>query len=502
MYNVLVIDDEKHVRQTIAFLGMWEKNRINPPLEATDGQSALLLLETHPIDIVLVDIKMPIMDGMQFLEIATKRFSKVKYVIISGFNEFDYAKKAIRFQIMDYLLKPISDTELNNCLEKAVKLLDEEQALLQENPLLDITNSLCSRSTEASCCAIASIHIAQTTPFSWENKTISILLDCLSNHTTLGEEYLICKEHPRTLILGILVPNCTRANIPKRIVSNLTQAANDYFHMTQIISLIGLGTFAQPTVSDLKSSYQKAALISSRLNLYAKEPIISMDYKIYESYKPYSISCKKEPLHRALEKWDINYFSSILKQYFRFLQEKELVNAETLVCNSMELLILLQEFSHENSIENYQEILPSFTETTPFKEIGTVGDFIEFFCSLVQELHHLADSCLNLTIQNITLEIKTYLEENYDRDISLTFFSNKYHMTKEYLSKQFKRQYGAGIYEYLLSFRMQRAGEYLRATQMKIQEISNQVGYADTSYFSKAFKNYYGLSPKEYRQSK
>ena len=157
MYNALIIDDEKHVRQAISFLGMWNENGINPPFEATDGQSALDFMEQTPVDIVLVDIKMPVMNGMQFLEAATHRFPKAKYIIISGFNDFEYAKKAIRFQIMDYLLKPVSETELNHCLENAVKQLNDELELTRANPLGDLINLFCSRDSGGSHCAIASI---------------------------------------------------------------------------------------------------------------------------------------------------------------------------------------------------------------------------------------------------------------------------------------------------------------------------------------------------------
>ena len=196
MYNALIIDDEKHVRQAISFLGMWNENGINPPFEATDGQSALDFMEQTPVDIVLVDIKMPVMNGMQFLEAATHRFPKAKYIIISGFNDFEYAKKAIRFQIMDYLLKPVSETELNHCLENAVKQLNDELELTRANPLGDLINLFCSRDSGGSHCAIASIRTGKPVPedFSWDSENIRLLSSLLADHGAAGEEYMLRRD--------------------------------------------------------------------------------------------------------------------------------------------------------------------------------------------------------------------------------------------------------------------------------------------------------------------
>ena len=96
--------------------------------------------------------------------------------------------------------------------------------------------------------------------------------------------------------------------------------------------------------------------------------------------------------------------------------------------------------------------------------------------------------------------IKEYIEQNYCQDIKISMFSDKYFFSKEYLSKLFKKKYGFGIYEYALSLRMERAKELLAQPEIQIQDISDRLGYSNNNYFSKAFKNYYNLSPTEYRE--
>lgn len=106
----------------------------------------------------------------------------------------------------------------------------------------------------------------------------------------------------------------------------------------------------------------------------------------------------------------------------------------------------------------------------------------------------------NLNPQKAIPLIKNYIEENYCTDITIKLFSDKYFVSKEYLSKLFKESYGVGIYEYVLTLRMKKARELLNNTDMQIQEISTLLGYSNNNYFSKAFKTYYGLSPTEYRE--
>jgi two-component system response regulator YesN len=96
--------------------------------------------------------------------------------------------------------------------------------------------------------------------------------------------------------------------------------------------------------------------------------------------------------------------------------------------------------------------------------------------------------------------IKDYIDKNYCTEIRLSMFREKYFFSKEYLSKRFKQKYGVGIYEYALKLRMERAKELLMNDDLQIQEISERLGYSNNNYFSKAFKNYYGLSPTDFRE--
>ena len=134
MYKALIVDDEKHVSQAIIALGEWEKYSIKEPFYASNGQDGLTAMREIRPNIVFVDMKMPIIDGREFLKLATAEFTNVQYIVISGYNEFELARAALKFSVIDYLLKPIDEDDLNSAIEKAIFNLNKKSSdELQKN---------------------------------------------------------------------------------------------------------------------------------------------------------------------------------------------------------------------------------------------------------------------------------------------------------------------------------------------------------------------------------
>ncbi len=127
MYKSLIIDDEKPVQIAISKLGKWHHYHIKTPETANNGEQGLKIMrEIHP-SIVFVDMNMPIMDGCNFLNIASKEFPECKFIVVSGYDSFSYAHQALRCGAIDYLLKPIEEKSLNAAIEKALSLIDPEE---------------------------------------------------------------------------------------------------------------------------------------------------------------------------------------------------------------------------------------------------------------------------------------------------------------------------------------------------------------------------------------
>ncbi len=245
MYRSLIIDDEKPVRIAVNKLGHWKKYGIEPPVMANNGKDGLNAMREIRPEIVFVDMNMPVMDGCSFLELASAEFPESQFIIVSGYDDFSYARHAMRYGACDYLLKPVVEEELNTAIENAILKID-------------------------------------------------------------------------------------------------------------------------PTAV----------------------------------------------------------------------------------------------FDHEASSAAEQDITPE--------------EVIEI--------------------------IKQYADSNYCQNFKITMFEEKYFFSITYLTKLFHARYGYTIYEYVLKLRMERAAELLRKPDIKIQDIAERLGYADNHYFSKAFRNYYGKSPSQYRK--
>ena len=133
MYKALIIDDEKPVRIAISKLGHWSYYHISPPEMTSNGLEALSAMrEMHP-DVVFVDMNMPVMDGSTFLEKASLEFPESQFIVVSGYDEFTYAQRAIRYGAIDYLLKPIEEEALNSAIEKALLRINPSETFGQDN---------------------------------------------------------------------------------------------------------------------------------------------------------------------------------------------------------------------------------------------------------------------------------------------------------------------------------------------------------------------------------
>ncbi|MFA6856200.1 MAG: helix-turn-helix domain-containing protein [Treponema sp.] len=177
MYKTLIIDDEKAVHTVIRRLGKWQDFGLEEPRSAWNGSEGLSMMrEIHP-DIVFVDMNMPVMDGSSFLQKAAEEFPEVKLIVVSGYDDFRYAKSALLAKALDYLLKPLAADELNKVLEHAADLLDKEHGTVKT-----IRNTDHSYTTDELPGAIKE--------YLDQKYMEEITLDSLSEHFYFTKEYL------------------------------------------------------------------------------------------------------------------------------------------------------------------------------------------------------------------------------------------------------------------------------------------------------------------------
>lgn len=536
MYKALIIDDEKPVRQIIAALGKWKELNIDATFEAVEGRQGLGILREKKPDIVFVDMKMPVMDGVEFLKIATNEFPDVKYIVISGYDDFEYTKQAIKSRVLDYLLKPVAEAELNNTMAKAVRELDSCRRGEREGmygsaadnvslPLIkeEIVTSIIQDNISASDVDIFRKYFAHEegtsvrygvsiinlinynevcrTAFNNDNAAAifacTSIIDGICGEWSSGFSYKIYSISRELLVVLAVGDKSADLAFVARKIRSILDKLQSLFGMYSVASI---GKFTQD-VEKLNESYNHASAILNNVNLLSNKECVFTELETETHINRATLIDKKELLIHAFEEGSADYAKKIIREYFAGIEQSKYFSLDYLQKTIMEFTLLIDEIAEYFEIKSYN-ILPKLRNNSFFSSFARLEDVSRFICGLMDRIYDAVRNNIKANEKANIYKIKEYIDQNYFREIKLTMFSEKFYLSKEYLSKLFKNEFGYSIYEYVLKVRMETAKIMLADSKIKIQSICENVGYNDANYFSKAFKGLFGLSPSEYRDLK
>ncbi|WP_150267258.1 response regulator [Paenibacillus tepidiphilus] len=540
MVKVLIIDDEEPLREAIHILGDWEGLGVTEVLEATDGQSGLSMLREHSIDIALVDMKMPELSGLQLLQTVQQEFPELLLIVISGYDDFQYTQQAIRSKAVDYLLKPVNRADLNGALRKAVDMLESkrqrENEFINRNITLNMSlpklkeklylsileRSFKSHSNEASLPLIGA-----GVP---GNVFAAGILRLLNLEQVRSARFHGDRELMRFAVTNVLNENSVQGfeafsfadpKEEREVVAVFTlkgsysdEAAFHSMHhlrkavsmLKELFGIVCVGGLGQPCreVPDLARSYEEARSALDRIDLLQLKPNTVAAIHDARSALPErpSLTGRLPLLRNFLESGNALQARSVLKESVQAWQNTgyfTLGDADRMI---REFIFLLNDIAQELGAA------PEALRDGKHKELrslGLSGDYTSFteFEAVLGHILSIYAAEISRTLGgdrgSVLENIKAYIDNHYFENIKISMFTDKYFLSREYLMKLFKGQYGYGIHEYVQKVRMDKAKELLSDPVLKIQDISEMLGYRDKNYFSKAFRNYYDCSPSEFR---
>ena len=535
MYNVLIIDDETPVRQVIKALGQWKKAGVDQVLEAVEGGGALEIMRRSKTEIVFLDMNMPNMNGVDFLKTACKEFPKTKYIVISGYEDFEYTKQAIRSKVLDYLLKPIVESELNQVLFRAVHELEDEckrerdrlrlwadqnmaMPLARENVISQMMEADESLQVTAEQKRILEISDADlyygivlfsilnmgrvcTDEFGGDTQlaffAFTNVIDELASHWCGGFSFKPVRAGDDIVFFfsaGSADIKSFEASLPRRVIL-MVKKLEELFG-AYCVACIGETV---PKIEDINESYKTAQDILNSINILQCEDRVFTKKNIEKKAERASLIDKKEILIYAFESGRADYAKSIMGRYFEDIRRRGFWSKDDLYRSATEFLVIIGDIVDKLGIENGRSIISEYRWKNPANTFTKLEEFKEFVLNVVEQLFASIKSNMKISEKADLYEIKDYIEKNFSRETPLSYFSDKYFLSKEYLSKRFREEFGFGIHEYILRVRMEKAAEMLRGPSAKIQSVACYLGYKDNNYFSRAFKAYYGVSPSEYR---
>lgn len=518
-YKVFFVEDEIVTREGIRDNVDWQANGFELCGEAPDGEMALPLLQASKPDVLITDIKMPFMDGLQLSKIVHERMPQTKIVILSGHDEFEYAQQAIKLGVTEYLLKPVTVQDLNSVLQRVADTLtrqeqdqqdlqnlrnqvQENRAALTERLLLKLLVGAVS-SAEAieqsellglelvargylvvvirigACEPVAAFDYAQ---YQRVQETVAGLVD-------QNPDVFLLRKDLEELVLII------KGNTPEYLEQDkeylLEQIARRVKESNCTLS-VGVGT-PRTRIADIGQSFIEALAQLPRVTGDRTEPTVTVDtaelLKVDKSAVQDYLKC-------GIQAEFDEFFNAFVFPLGSAAFKSALVKNYLL----LDLVFTTARFVQELG-GDVDEVLPGLEQIeTVLLNIKTIEQLKEYAQDILTRALTFRDNQSGSLHAGIIHQAKEYIDQHYaDAEISLQSVAGRVGHSPCHFSTVFGAETGQTFKAYLTETRIRHAKELLRTTALRSSEIAEQIGFNDPHYFSLVFRKSTGLSPKEFR---
>ena len=527
MYSVLMVDDEEDVIRAMQKKIDWESIGFRIMGYAHNGIEALDMAEQEAPDVVLTDIKMPYMDGLELAHNLKIMYPTVRILIFSGFDEFEYAKEAIRLEVEEYILKPVDADELRRIFMKIKESLDrdmdekrnvqklrdyymESLPLLQENfysTLVegnvseeDIPRFLSDYQIEMNSPMYAAVVIHTSTTQLPEGISSVLLTESVRR---LAKEHLAQKWDamlfPHEGNIVVLAP-CRSQEDVTRITDEAEAFCRLARHVSQALVTIGIGKACRE-LSEIPESYRGAREAVSYRSLYGAGKAININEIAPGEERTPDNSQKK--LHALFMAVKMSTPEAVRQEADAYVQE--MVSGVSLSMHRfmvMELVSSLYRFAVSNRINTE----PIFGEDERlFRNVTNMDSkqLTDWLCNVSLQMQDQMQSNRADGAQTFVSKAVEYVRDNYsDQELTIDKICGILGISAAYFSTTFKKETGKTFIAYLTDYRMEQAVQRLIERDEKTYVIASQVGYADPAYFSYVFKKKFGVSPSKYRSER
>ena len=530
MYSVFAVDDEPIVLEGIRSKIDWEGSGFTFAGEATDGEIALSMLHELKPDILITDIKMPFMDGLE-LAAAIKRIQPwIKIIILSGHDEFDYAKKAISIGIEEYLLKPFTPDELLESLKKAAAQIDKERKQLSDISRLreelkstemlkkkEFLNNLVHASGDMT----GIVEKSQELGFNLISRFYKVMISRIQSRTdnmqnlqeacsllnsySTAWEQAECYFHHSNLLVCIF-----KGSTREELDESIFHAAETIGHIAtkndDCTVLTAIGKTVEH-LSQLKVSYEDAKRILEIEDKDSQNRIISSDdleENTLENGKGGAADIlelkENDPLVDRLKYAGQNDISAIIDESMALIRSNP---GQFSVFASYILVDLI--FAVSKLVEklggNIKEINPEILQRKFLEDAVTnEAKFTKTMEQVLSFALEYRDSKITGKYGDVILKAKRFIDENYaDPNTTLTTVAQAVCLSPNHFSTIFSQECKTTFIEYLTNVRIENAKRLMKETDMKGYDIAYECGFSDPHYFSYIFKKNTGLSPREYK---
>lgn len=515
MRKILIVDDEKLIRLGVKAMIEKKQEGFYDIILCSNGKEALEYVQKEKFDIVITDIRMPQIDGITFIQNLRDVDFKPAIIILSGYDDFNYAVQALKCGAKDYLLKPIKREALYASLDKVEKEIEISEELADKEKIINSyindfkTNELnyIFLKTDISEEEIADISKRLKLDILEGKYYIALLMKSETDNgknNLIDEIYLVLKEYAidtKAKNVNIFNNDCGIVIISSDYkVFNYLEGK--YSRDSLLRFFVGISEELNG-IKELKKGYNQAreALKYRIFSHYHGTTLVNYS-SISKKIKDFIIPIEKVDILRNLIETDREKeIEKILSELLNEVKIREF-DVSYIEALSKEInKIVLQEVK-EKFFSNEEDILQKFER---FKDIYNFGSFKEYSHDLKEFILYINEYIK--TMKDIYGDRKNidkaldYINKNYYKDLNLAIVSNEVSLNYSYFSQLFKEYTGENFVNYLKKIRINKAKELLRESNYKIYEVAQKVGYEDSKQFTKIFRNITGVSPVEYRES-
>ncbi len=548
MYKVIIVDDEPLVQAGIKSMLNCDKLNIEICGIAGNGEAALELIETQHPDIVICDIKMPKMSGLELIKICVKRYGYCNpvFIFLTSYEEFQLAKEALTYQASDYLIKlELTPEVLSDAINKAADLITS----IRPQPALSNAedDKFFIKNEEKFYIRLLQNMFDSPEQFRLQSEFLNIRLnaDCYQcayleffdhtgNHLSSGKQFALflssfnllselIQRYISAKVISLDIKHCAllievkktdKGFLPDNariaeVLNVLLDSLHKYYNIT---FRAGIGTIVNSPM-DIAASYQYAR--QAYFNLTGNSAFVSSSHAeetgsfcfiencnfTDREHQIFNLSLFRDALSQTFEEFDEIKLHNIINQLNNLLLEypNHIFQAMDAACSILYMAI--------SSIPNGEQTMADLFSDYPdyyrsiYRQHTTeqIADWLNVFCG---KLSGYFQERKNTHTNHTVNRVKRYINEHLSEKLTLNDVASRFNITPNYLSQLFKRYNNLGFNEYVTITKIEEAKKLMAEGNMKIYEISDSLGFESSFYFSKVFKKLEGISPKDYMNQK
>ena len=526
MYNILLVDDEENVRCSIKNLTPWNEHGFNVPAVASNGREALDMMEDSIPDVIITDIKMPYMNGIEFIEEVRRKYpSSIEIIVLSGYDEFSFAQESVRLKVAEYVLKPISVESITSLLDRIKARIEEEKAkfldgkklsgiykeafsLYRDKFLQSLVLPSKNRDAEQLFKAADEFGIPMRGAVMFTAAVIESI-GSIQSQIALSE---LCKETfeedeslpisfqfngQLILIFRTKLGLDQEAAFRKQVYRAIKLLSDNAEHYLSTKINIGIGS-AVCNIIDLRKSYKDAIEALNYSIFHPEENIIR--YSDIESFETAENDGRDYAEERTALILAIKFAGeaetdAVIDSFFSSSSSYEDLQVTVLY-----IITIIIEICHAYS-KKFSELLdPNEDIFITISKLTSLASAVAFCKDVARKANKMTSGARESSHIKFVENAKRIILRKYpDPLFGLEQLCEEISISPAYFSTTFKKETGISFVQFLTNTRIEKAKELLRSSDYKTYEIAEKVGFSEPNYFSFTFRRNTGISPSQYK---